>query len=461
MSDLNLPSDNQPPPKEEPQPTLPAPDLQETRATPPPEVSLQRPPSEEERVLAAIDFEGLLTFLSELVAIPSLGGTPEENSAQSRVAAKLISIGMEVDRWQIDIPALSQHPAYTVEIQRDKGLGVVGSWGGENGRSLILNGHTDVVPVGELGNWTLPPWEATLDREKGLLYGRGTLDMKGGLACAIFAVKALIDAGIELTGKVSIQSVIGEEDGGLGTLAAIARGHRADAAIVVEPTDLKISPAQAGALNFRVILPGKAAHGAQRLEGVDPLEKFLSVYRAILTFEKVRNQGVTHPLFEGYELPYPICVGTIRGGVWASTVAESLSFEGRLGVAIDEEVTAAKEAFEGLIAQVAASDAWLTAHPPQVEWWGAQFAPASIPEDHPIVQTVGDAYQIIQGDYPQVVGMPYGADMRLLVNEADIPTVLFGPGDVRTAHQPDESIALTELEAAVRILALTVLRFCR
>jgi acetylornithine deacetylase len=256
------------------------------------------------------------------------------------------------------------------------------------------------------------------------------------------------------------QSVIGEEDGGAGTLAAILRGYRANGAVVMEPTELAVVPAQAGALNFRLTVPGLAAHGCVREEGVSAIEKFMPLYQALVELERERNQGARDALFARYQLPYALCVGTVRAGDWASTVAESLTCEGRYGVAVGEDLPEARRALEEAVARAAQADPWLREHPPTVEWWGGQFAPASIPATHPLVQTVCEAYQAVAGAPARVEGVTYGADMRLLVNQGGTPTVLFGPGDVRQAHRPDEYVEVRELELAARALALTALRFC-
>jgi acetylornithine deacetylase len=282
--------------------------------------------------------------------------------------------------------------------------------------------------------------------------------MKGGLCCALAAIRAIRDAGVRLDGAVLLQSVVGEEDGGLGTLAAIERGHTGDAAIVLEPTQLMVAPAQAGAMNFRLTVPGKAAHGAFRTEGVSPLDRFLPLYAAMREFETARNRDVADPLFADYDVPFALCIGTLRSGIWASTVAESLTCEGRLGVAVGQEPAAVRRAFAAVLDDAARSDPWLRDHPPVLEWWGGQFDPAAIPADHPIVTTLAEAHHEVTGRAPLVRGMPYGADMRLLVNQGKTPTVLYGPGDVRRAHAPDEFVPVAELETATRALVLTILR---
>jgi acetylornithine deacetylase len=294
--------------------------------------------------------------------------------------------------------------------------------------------------------------------------------MKGGLGCALFTLKAVHDAGVQLRGRLSVASVVGEEDGGTGTLATLMRGHTAHGAVVVEPTGLSVVAAQAGSLMFRLVVPGASAHGCVRAEGVSAIEKFLPLFGALRALEAERC-GVAcgdtpiagdpdDPLYRGYRLPWPIEVGTLRAGDWASSVPETLVAEGRYGIAIGEEPADARRAFEAAIARAAAADEWLAAHPPVVEWWGGRFDPAVTDVSDPLVTTVVEAVRSVTGSPAPVEGVTYGADMRLLVNAGGIPTVLFGPGDVRVAHMPDEYVPVAELRSAAQTLVLTALRFC-
>ena len=410
----------------------------------------------ERRVLDAIDLDGLISCLCDLIAIPSVGG--EETPAQEYMAREMEAAGMNVDLWELDLDALGRDPACTAEIERVNALGVVGGSGAGKGPTLVLNGHVDVVPAGDPGLWSVRPWQGTV--RDGRVYGRGSVDMKGGLASALFAVRALRDAGVTAAGRVLIQSVVGEEDGGIGTLGAIRRGHTGDGAIVLEPTELVVAPAQAGAYNFRVTVAGRPAHGALRAEGVNPIEKFIPIYCAIQALEARRNDRPRHPAFAGANLPYAICVGRVESGIWSSTVPESLVFEGRLGVAVGETPEAATRELEDAIAEASQGDAWLREHPPTVEWHGARFRPAAIAHDHPLTTVLSGAYGSVCGQPPPVRGMPYGADMHLLVNEGKTPTVLFGPGDVRRAHAPDEFVPIDDLATVTQTLALTIMRFC-
>jgi acetylornithine deacetylase len=197
-----------------------------------------------------------------------------------------------------------------------------------------------------------------------------------------------------------------------------------------------------------------------REEGISAIEKFMPIYEALMALERKRNAAIQEPLYERYRLPYALCIGRLTAGDWPSSVAESLVFEGRYGVAVGEDLPVARRALEEAVTQAADADPWLCEHRPAVEWWGGQFEPASIPVEHPLVLAVQDAFEATTGAPPSVEGMTYGADMRLLVNVGKTPTVLFGPGDVRRSHRPDEFVPIDELGTAARTLALTALRFC-
>lgn len=371
-------------------------------------------------------------------------------------------MGLTVDAWPIDVAALRSHPSFSMEVDRTAALGVVGTFATagarEEGRTLIFNGHVDVVPIGDPGRWTVPPWEMTV--KDGRAFGRGACDMKGGLACALAAIRALQQADVRLSGRIAVHSVVAEEDGGVGTLATLARGHRGDAAISMEPTRLALAPAHAGALSFRLRVPGQATHGAVREEGVSAIEKFAVVHDALLALEAERNRRLMQPLFSNYRLPFALSIGTVSAGDWPSSVPDLLVAEGRYGLAPGEEAAAARAEFETAVHQAAARDPWLVAHQPTVEWWGGQFLPAATDDAADIVTGVTAAVADVLGRAPVVEGMTYGADMRLLVNDARIPTVLFGPGDVRVAHRPDEFVPIDDLLVVTRVLAVAAMRFC-
>ena len=417
----------------------------------------------EQTALAALDEQGLLDSFRHLLRIPSVTG--HEAAAQHWLGQHMRQLGLAVDLWTIDLPEMKKHPQFPgMEVDRSQheAVGLVGTWqreatSGTPGNRLIFNGHIDVVPTGDRANWQHDPWGAEL--ENGRIYGRGACDMKSGLMAALYAVKAIKDSGISLNGSLMVQSVIGEEDGGIGTFASILRGHTGDAAFVFEPTRLNLIPAQAGALTFTVRVPGKSAHACVRLEGVSAIEKYLDIHRVLIQLEKERNSEVEHPLLSKLRLPYPLSIGRVQAGNWSSSVPEELRFEGRIGVAMGEDSDAVRHQFEQTLANLAEGDPWLRNHPLDIQWSGGQFDSGEIAMDHALVSLCKQCMLDLTSREPDIEGAPYGSDLRLLVNLGGIPTLLFGPGDVNVAHMPDENVRVDEILLAARAYILAAIRF--
>lgn len=401
--------------------------------------------------------DDLVAELQALVAVPSVTGTTAESEAQHQVAALLRSAGMDTDLWSIDLPATTSDPDFPgLEAPRDEAWGLVGTWGGDEGPTVVLNGHVDVVPPGRVG-WSVDPWAGQV--RDGRVFGRGACDMKAGLVCQLHAVRALRAAGVQLRGRVQLQSVAGEEDGGLGTFATLRRGYRGDLAVICEPTGGRLVIASAGALTFRLVVTGRSVHASARLEGVDAFDKYVLVHAALLRLEERRNRD-PHPLMAGFRLAYPLSVGTLRAGDWASSVPDRLVAEGRLGVALGEDVAGARAELECAVAEVCAADPWLAQHPVAVQWWGGQFAPGAVSETAVVTRLVSDAHASVHGEPPAVQGVPYGSDQRLLTGLGGVPAVIYGPGDVRQAHAPDESVAVAELVQVTRTLIRLIATAC-
>ena len=410
--------------------------------------------------LAAVRPERLVALLQELVAVPSVTGSPAESEAQHRLARRMDGLGLDTDLWQIDLAGTTADPDFPgMEVTREEAWGLVGSWRGEDpdAPTVVLNGHIDVVPPGAASDWSHGPWSGAVEGDR--LYGRGACDMKGGLACNVMAVEVLREAGVRLRGSVHLQSVVGEEDGGLGTFATIRRGYRGDLAVVTEPTSTDLVTACAGALTFRLTVPGLSAHASVRTDGVDAIEKYLLVHAALRELEGRRN-GTPPKLLATNALPYPLAIGKIQAGEWASNVADLLVAEGRLGVALGEPVEQARAELERTVAQVCADDPWLAEHPVRVEWFGGQFASGVLPEGHPLEVMVRHAHRSVTGREPGVLGAPYGSDLRLLTGLAGVPALLYGPGDIRNAHKPDEHVPIDELVTVTRTLVMLVAQAC-
>jgi acetylornithine deacetylase len=400
--------------------------------------------------------ERLVDLTRGLVAVPSVAGSAAEAEVQHELEPLLREAGMETDLWQIDLGLLHEPGFPGCEVERDEAWGLVGATGGDDGPVLVLNGHVDVVPVGDQAQWTVDPWGGVV--RDGRVVGRGACDMKGGVACQLTAVQVLHEAGVRLRGGVRLQTVIGEEDGGLGTYATLQRGHTGDLAVVCEPTAGRLITACAGALTFRLTVTGRSAHGSTAYEGVDAIAAFWPVFERLRVLEAERNEH-PHPLMASYPVPYPLSIGIVRAGDWASTVADQLLAEGRLGVALHEAPADARRALEDAVAEVCEGDPWLAEHPVRVEWTGGQFAPGLLPAGAHLERTVADVVERLHGRRPESVGAPYGSDLRLLT-AAGIPTLHYGPGDVRDAHAPDESVPVGELVAVTRTLVALIAEVC-
>jgi acetylornithine deacetylase len=413
----------------------------------------------EARVLSAVDEAWAVARLRDLVAVPSVGGTPAESEVQHLVADWLEELDCAVDRWPIDLAAAATDPeAPGQEVERTEAWGVVGTApAAEDGLpALVFSGHTDVVPAGDRARWPADPFDPRV--VGGAVHGRGACDMKAGVVAALAALSAVRTAGVRLARPVAVHAVVGEEDGGLGAWAALRRGHRGEVCVIPEPTAGAVVTAHAGALTFRLEVTGHAAHAAYRDRGVSAVELFETVHAALRAFETERQAGAD-PRFGGAPFPYGISIERVRAGDWASSVPDRLVADGRYGVRLGEDVAAARAALEARLADVCAADPWLAGHPVQLTWTGGTFASGALPDGHPLLPAVQRAVADTGAGVPPERALPAGSDLRLYA-AARVPTLHYGPGDLRLAHGPLEHVPVDELVTAARAFALLTLRAC-
>jgi len=412
----------------------------------------------ERQASEAVDAGWAIDALQSMVRVPSVTG--DEGAVQDLVANLLDEVGCAVERLEVDPVAFERDdPDWPgAEMPRDRLPIVFGRLGSPGGRRVLLVGHVDVVPVGDPDTWTRDPWGAEID--DGRLYGRGAVDMKGGVASILAAVRAIKASGLaeRLDGEVLVASVPSEEDGGQGVLAAIRAGATADVAVITEPTGMEVVIAHAGAITFRLTVPGRAAHASVRREGVSALDKLSLLVRALEADETRRNAAERDPLMTVLGLPYPTIVGKVQGGEWASTVMDRVAAEGRYGVKLGQTWRDAEVDLRACIAAACAADPFLRGHPATVELVGGKFSSARLPADHPLPVALADVAAATLGRRPALLGEPYGADMRLLVNEGGTPTVMFGPGEVTAAHSADEWVPIDEVVGCARTLAAWLVR---
>jgi len=331
------------------------------------------------------------------------------------------------------------------------------------GPTLVLNGHVDVVPAGEAG-WHADPFTPRWAGDR--LVGRGAVDMKSQLAACVYAARHLADrverGDLDLDGRLVVESVAGEEDGGVGAAAAALANpypFERDAAIVTEHTDGRVVTATEGCLMARIGIEGRPAHAARKWQGESVLPQFDRVREALDRLERERAERVTHPLYDRFETPLPVVVGRVDAGTWASNVPGELTADVGVGVAPGESVDAVERELRDALTAAAADDDWLADHPPTVDRLGVQFGSAEIGPDERVVSALQDALRAAGRTESDVApaGETYGSDARHYIG-AGVPTVVFGPGRIEAAHFPEESVHWPDVEAAADVLAGTARR---
>lgn len=402
-------------------------------------------------IIDSVDTDALLADLVALVGCPSVGGAEER--ALRLVAAIADRLGLAARVHTEDLAALRRAEGYPGEevartVLHTVSVALPGRRAGAP--RLAVNGHVDVVPPGT-GPWTDPPFRPVV--RDGRVYGRGAADMKAGVVAALHAMAAVRAAGGP-PGDVVLHVVGGEEDGGVGAFAALRRDADFAGCVIPEPTGGEVVCATAGALTFRLRITGRAAHASRRADGVSAVDRFWPVYQALGALERRLNSAVAHPLMARVDLPYPLSVGVVRAGEWASTVPDELVCEGRVGVPVGSTVDAVRAELERVVAEASAG----TGPPTEVTWSGGQFAPAEIPPGHPLVGAVGAAVAAVTGRPAPLTGVPYGTDARLYAAHG-IPAVLYGPGSAAQAHATDEYVPIAEMVSCSRVLARVIANF--
>ena len=280
--------------------------------------------------------------------------------------------GYEVDDWIINQDDLKDLPGYgPVETDFSRARTVVGTYRPteETGRSLILQGHCDVVPAGPLDMWKHPPFKPTI--EDGWLYGRGAGDMKSGTIAALYALDALKAAGLAPKGRIHLQSVIEEESTGLGALSTLQRGYRADACLIPEPTDGKLMRAQVGVIWFRLKVKGLPVHVSRAGTGSNAIKAAFHLVQAIEGLEAEWNERAkSHRFFGKLNHPLNFNPGIIKGGDWASSVPAWCDVDCRIGILPGWKIADCQAEIVACVEKAAKTHPFLADNPPEVVWSG-------------------------------------------------------------------------------------------
>jgi acetylornithine deacetylase len=413
-----------------------------------------------ERLFAAIaEREGdLIELVQRLVRCDSVLGN--EAGVQQVIADYIRAGGIEPDVWDMPDALLDRPGAGNSGVPFAGRPNVAAVYpGAGGGRSLILNGHVDVVSPEPLANWHYDPWAAEIVGRR--MYGRGAYDMKCGAAINIFLARLIQELGIELEGDLTVQSVIEEECTGNGALSACFRDdsrYRADAVIVTESTNYTYTAAHVGVIWFRVEVLGEAVHAAVAWKGVNAIYRMIPIIQELQALDAQLNTR-THPMFEGIEHPINLNVGVIQGGDWPSNVAGKCMIECRLsfypGQSVEETHAAVLEAID----RATERDPWLNEHPPELSWYGFQSAGSVIAPEEPIVQLLTSHHEAVYGETLPPNSGTGTNDMRNFNVYSGMPALCYGCNGFG-AHEADEWLDLDSLVPTAQVLAGTILDWC-
>jgi len=398
--------------------------------------------------------EELAELAAALVRFDSVTGPAgNEEPIQRWIAERLRELGPELDVWDVT----HDPDGRALEFSRPN---VVATWPGSSaGRSLLVNGHVDVVPARTDG-WTHDPFGGVVEDDH--VWGRGSVDTKGGLAAAIFAIQVLHELGWRPRGTLALHAVMGEESGEGGTHAAIERGHGADAAVVLEPTELTVQPLEGGFLLLSVEVSGTAGHACDRWRlrlddaRASAIDKGLLVV-AVLRDHDERWRGTKHhdAFPEGWA---SLGVNVIDAGTTFGSIPANFHAECVVWYLPGEDASALRSEVEAAVADACVGDAWLESNPPRLGW-SLDYPPAVTSGHHPIVETMLAATRA-SGLKSELKAFEAVSDLRWVTGHHGIPAVLFGPGSLASAHAVDERVSVEDLVQAARVLAQGIASWC-
>ncbi len=403
-------------------------------------------------------WEAEVEFLRGLVRRRSTRG--DEAEVQAFVAQELRAMDLAPDVWDVDRDAIAGHRGFSPvdwDYAGRPNVAAVLPAGGSGGRSLLLNGHVDVVPSTPDHHWTHDPWGAELS--DGRMWGRGAADMKAGVAAMIYAVRALGAAGVGLRGDVTLETVIEEECTGNGALSALLRGYTADAALIPEPFGHRALAAQVGVMWARIVVRGLGAHAERADAAQNAIVKATRVIDAVLALEAEVNADPRPPAFDGHPHPLNYNVGIVSGGDWASSVPEECVLEVRLSAYPGEDLDRVQWRFRDRLLAAVRGDPWLAEHPPTVEFFAFRAEGCELRSDEPLLASLRGAHQDVRGEPLESFSFTGTTDARFFNLYAGMPATCYGPLG-GALHAPDEWVDLDSVRRTTEVLALTAMDWC-
>ncbi len=413
------------------------------------------------RILGAVDahFDAQIETTLRLSAIPSTRGA--ESPAQDMIAGLLHERGYAVDDWKIDPEALRHMPDFgPVEHDFSRARTVVGTLHPARaaGHSLILQGHCDVVPAGPPDMWETPPFAPVV--RDGWIHGRGAGDMKSGTIAALYAVEAIRDAGLRLTGRLHFQSVIEEESTGLGALSTLQRGYRADCALLPEPTGQQMGRVCVGVIWFRLKVRGEPVHVSHAGEGANAIKAAYRLIAALEGLERAWNgRAATDRYFAEVPRPINFNPGIIKGGDWASSVPAWCDVDCRIAILPGWPVDACRAEIAACVAAAARQDPFLANHPPEIVWSGFLSHGYALEDGAAPRAAMAAAHRAVTGqDMTERVGTGLN-DSRFYSLYFGIPAFCYG-AKAEKIHSFNERVSVESIRQTTKALALFVAEWC-
>ncbi len=413
------------------------------------------------RIIDAVDagFSAQLATTSDFVSIPSTRGA--EGPCQDMIGDLLRQRGYEVDDWHINIEDLKGLRGYG-PIYHDFSCArtVVGTYrpGNNAGKSLILQGHCDVVPAGPRDMWDTPPFLATI--RDGKMYGRGACDMKSGTIGALYALDAIRDAGLKPTARIHFQSVIEEESTGVGALSTLQRGYRADCCFIPEPTDGHMIRSQVGVIWFRIRVRGFPVHVFEAGAGSNAITAAYHLIQAIEKLEIEWNErAASDKHFKAVNHPLNFNPGTIKGGDWASSVPAWCVVDCRIAILPGWSVKDCQAEILACITAASRDHRFLSNNPPEVEWSGFLSEGYELTNSAEPEAAFGRAYNAVYGGATPEMAFTALTDTRFYGLNHDIPSLCFGASGA-AMHGFNEYVDLESLSRSTKATALFIAEWC-
>ncbi len=415
------------------------------------------------RLSAAVDtnWNDQVAWLQTLVRFPSIRG--QEAPCQDWLAREFMGRGWSVDRYVLADVAMSHLPGFSPVMETDytKAVQVVASLRARQqvGRSLILQGHVDVVPPGLAEMWRTPAFDPAI--ENGRMNGRGAQDMKSGVSCMVFALDALRTAGFAPAADVYVETVTEEECTGNGALSTLARGYRADAVLIPEPTGQTITRAHVGVMWFRIAVRGAPVHVAHSQTGSNAI---ISAYKILAALEvlcaRINERARNDAHFGAVAAPIKFNPGIIRGGDWASSTPAWCEVDCRIGILPGTPLEDARREVLDAISQAARADPFMADHPPKVTWNGFQA-------DGYVLEPGTPAEATLAGAHAAVFGAPMRERASTGVNDTrfyglynGITGLCYGP-DGAGLHGFDEWADLSSVKKTTLVIAAFIADWCK